>query len=171
MNRLIFVTGASGSGKTTALKQLEQTIGDSYTFFYFDSVGVPTPKEMEKQYGSGEEWQRQTTIFWTKKMMERAGDTVPVLDGQMRLAFITDACTANGVSDYTIILVDCDDAARRARLVGRAQEELANEQMMNWARYLRDEANSSQHAVIIDNSAMTVDQTCSALLEIIEKTK
>ena len=171
MNRLIFVTGASGSGKTTAIKQLEETTNDTYTFFYFDSLGVPTPEEMEKQYGSGEEWQRQTTNYWTKKMMKEPDNLVPVLGGQMRLSFITEACNANSVSEFIIILVDCDDEARRARLVGRGQAELANEQMMNWARYLRDEASVLEHAVILDNSAMTVDQTRTALIEVINKTK
>src|SRR5216683_2228979 len=139
MNKLIFVTGASGSGKTTALKQAEQATDNSFTFFYFDSVGVPTPEEMEKHHGSGEEWQRQTTVYWTQRMMEAADNSLPILDGQMRLAFIDEACVSNNVSEYSIILVDCSDEVRRSRLIGRGHEELANKQTMNWASYLRDE--------------------------------
>lgn len=33
-------------------------------FCYFDSVGVPTKEEMEKQYGSGENWQKATMRFF-----------------------------------------------------------------------------------------------------------
>ena len=59
----------------------------------------------------------------------------------MRIAFIHEALAVSGIEGARIILVDCDDATRRARLhTDRDQPELANEDTMAWGRYLRDEA-------------------------------
>jgi hypothetical protein len=59
----------------------------------------------------------------------------------MRIAFIREALAAYEITTAHVVLVDCDDATRTARLHGdRSQPELANPTMMNWARFLREEA-------------------------------
>jgi len=63
----IFITGASGVGKTTTVRMLEKEYSEKFTFYYFDSVGVPSNEEMIRVYGSGENWQRITTEKWVKK--------------------------------------------------------------------------------------------------------
>ena len=62
----------------------------------------------------------------------------------MRLAFLHEALDAAGLAGAHVILVDCDDETRTRRLVlERRQPELANPRTMNWARFLRREANAA----------------------------
>lgn len=49
MKKLIFLIGASGAGKTTAAKSLEErlrrgALGD-FVVYYFDRIGVPSEQE------------------------------------------------------------------------------------------------------------------------------
>jgi hypothetical protein len=57
MKTLIFVIGASGAGKTATLEALEAEKPENIVFCYFDRIGVPSPKEMSRDFGSGEDWQ------------------------------------------------------------------------------------------------------------------
>ncbi len=168
MNKIYFITGASGSGKTTTLKLLEEENKKNFAFCYFDSVGVPSGEEMEKQYGSGENWQKSMILFWVKEMKEKYLDQTPtILDGQMRISFIDEACKQNGVNEYVIILFDCSDMERTKRLIKRGHPELANPDMFNWAKYLRNEA-TNRGAIIIDTSNFSIEESKKTLLETLQ---
>lgn len=164
MHKLYFLIGASGAGKTTAAKALANQRAD-ITFCYFDSIGVPSSEEMIRDYGSGEEWQRAKTIEWVKTIKEKFLPTTPVvLDAQTRPSFITEACQINGVDNFDIILFDCSDKVRKQRLHIREQPELAHEQMMNWAKYLREQ---SADYTILDNSELSKEEMLKALDKLI----
>jgi hypothetical protein len=76
----------------------------------------------------------------------------------MRVAFIHEAAKAAKISDYTVILVDCDDLTRGHRLVTeRRQADLASDEMLNWARYLREEAQRNGDK-ILNTSAISVGE-------------
>jgi hypothetical protein len=145
MPSLVILTGASGSGKTTLARAVKQENLLNCEVVFFDSVGVPSDEEM-LAFGDGHQpggaWQRATTISWMERIavMLRAGASV-LFEGQMRIAFIQEALAITGIEGARIILVDCADATRFARLHGeRNQPELANDDMMSWSGYLRDEA-------------------------------
>lgn len=164
MNKLYFLIGASGAGKTTAAKSLAEKRAD-VAFCYSDSIGVPTPEEMIRDYGSGEEWQRANTIKWVGIMKERYLPTkITVLDSQTRPSFIKEACELNGIENFDIILFDCSDDIRTQRLHVREQPELADERMMNWAKFLREESNGF---TILDNSGLSKEETVEALDKLI----
>jgi adenylate kinase family enzyme len=162
MNKIYFLIGASGAGKTTALKELEKRNPPGFRFFYFDSIGVPSFEDMDKEYGSGEEWQRVKTIEWAKSLKNETGEGKMVLDGQTRPAFIEEGCKEAGITDYSIILFDCSDDVRRERLIGRGHPELASDAMMHWAGYLRENCKAEK-CTIIDNSSLSPMDTVSVL--------
>lgn len=145
---LVILTGASGSGKTTLARAVQQTGSAHGEVLFFDSVGVPSAEAM-RAFGDGHQpggaWQRATTLDWIKRIDARLKTGTSVLfEGQMRIAFIHEALALSGIEGAHIILVDCDDATRRARLhTDRNQPELANADMMAWSRYLRDEATQA----------------------------
>lgn len=166
MNKLFFVIGASGSGKTTIIKYLEKLMPE-YQMFYFDSIGVPSYEEMVEKYRSAEEWQRTKTFEWVKKIKEQTLITRPaILDGQIRPQFIKEACTHNQILNYGIILIDCSDEERIKRLTIRGQPELANQQMMDWAKYLRQ---NCQDCCILDNTLLNEKESALSLIEILKK--
>ncbi len=89
-----------------------------------------------------------------------------VLDGQTRPSFIAEACELIGADSRHIILITCAADVRRARLLKRGQPELANDQMMQWARYLAAETTRIG-GTIIDNDNLSVAETASALAQIV----
>jgi hypothetical protein len=162
MHRLYFVIGASGAGKTAAVRLIAARRPD-IVCRYFDTVGVPSDDEMARQHGSGEEWQRQSTIAWVSRIRhEWLGDAPVVLDGQTRPSFIADACVAAGLGDYRIVLFHCEDAVRERRLIARGQPGLANRKMAAWAAYLREQV-VLRHDTIIDTTALTVADAAGEL--------
>lgn len=166
-HKIYFVIGASGSGKTTALKRFERTIPESCTLLHFDSIGVPPFEEMEKEYGSIEEWQRIKTIDWVKKIAEeQLSSSNIIFDAQIRPSFIKEACDLYSV-DYEVILFDCSDTERKKRLISRGHPELADENMMNWSAFLRKECQKHHHK-IINNSHITPEQTLQLFNEWLE---
>jgi len=138
----VVLTGASGSGKTTIARCVQQHHSATHEVVFFDSAGVPSTEQMVSRYRSGESWQRATTMAWTVKIRGLLDAGRPVLfEGQMRIAFIIDALAEAGITGAQVILADCSDNVRHARLrTDRNQPELANPTMMSWARYLREEA-------------------------------
>lgn len=170
MKKLFFLIGSSGSGKTTAAKSIEAMRLNNLSVCYSDSIRVPSVEDMIKEYGNQEEWQKMNTTRWVKKIKEESLEDNDVLfDVQSRPSFIDEACANIGVMDYKIILFDCSDEERKRRLIKeRNQPELANDQMMNWAKYLRERCIGKNH-IIIDNTTLTPDESLKKLLGIIGK--
>jgi len=167
--RLIVLTGASGSGKTTIAKTIEQIAQTGIEVRFFDTIGVPSIEEMIERYGSPEDWQAAKTHEWfaTLAPLLRSGVSV-IFDGQMRIGFVEAAAAAADLDRPTIVLVDCDDEVRRRRrAVDRQQPELANADMMNWAAFLRREAIDDA-AIVLDTSVLSVDQSVHHILELMD---
>jgi RNase adaptor protein for sRNA GlmZ degradation len=159
MVRLIVLTGASGSGKTAIADAIETRHPGLADVFRFDRIGVPSPEAMVKGWGSGEAWQRATTLTWIARIAALRSSKRPVLfEGQMRLAFVQEGLKSAGVADSRLILLDCDDETRMHRLVAhRNQPELANPTMMNWAASLRREAHAGGYDVL-NTSKLSLEQ-------------
>ena len=155
---LVVLTGASGSGKTAIAEAITSRYFGHVDVYHFDRVGVPPLEQMIAKYGSGEVWQRATTFEW----MARLAAIPPIghrtlFEGQMRLSFVSEAAAAAGITNYALILVDCDDATRTRRLAfHRGSPDLANTTMMNWAMYLRDEAKQLR-CTILDTTLTSLE--------------
>lgn len=161
-NILVF-TGASGSGKTTAVKGLEARSLPNVRCFYFDQIGIPSMQQMQRDFGSPEAWQAAATKEWITRLAAQAvGNLVCVLDGQTRPSFVRAAVSELGNASARITLVECSPAVRRARLQLRGQPELATQDMENWAIYLRGQADALE-LPIINTSELTVDEVIDAL--------
>jgi adenylylsulfate kinase-like enzyme len=137
---IIFMTGASGAGKTTLLNALKNSPEYKQNIcLHFDNIGVPSEKEMTKQYGSPSEWQRAMTHVWIEKINAEYQDTkFVIIEGQVNLDYIEEAFRNNNSNQYKMILVHCDKLVRHQRLnQNRNQPELVNDDLDKWADFLR----------------------------------
>ena len=166
MHTMYFVIGASGSGKTSAVRELERSSRPGLKTFFFDSIGVPSEQERIERWGTGDGWQRAMTIEWMKRIRGELANSKAVLDGQTRPSFIAEACEIHEVEFYKVILIDCSEHVRKTRLLQRGQPELANERMMEWARYLKRETMKIG-GEIIQNDELSVGETAAALKTIV----
>jgi shikimate kinase len=155
----VVLIGASGAGKTTIARAIARRHAGDVDVFHFDRIGVPSEDQMIAEFGSGEGWQLAKTIEWMVKLapLSRSGRRL-LFEGQTRLTFLAEGAEAAGSPAYVPILVDCDDETRSRRLsIERQQPALANENMTNWARYLRHEAEKSA-CEILDTSILSLEQ-------------
>jgi RNase adaptor protein for sRNA GlmZ degradation len=160
---LVVLTGASGAGKTAIAIEVERLNQPDLLVFRFDTIGIPSLEEMAS-YGTGDQpggaWQRAMTLAWFERIKPvlEAGTNV-LFEGQMRIAFIREALAASRIESARIVLVDCNDEVRIARLTHhRLQPELAHANMMNWARYLLEEADQ-EGCEILDTSSLSLKES------------
>lgn len=164
LKKIVFLIGASGAGKTTVTKQLAQRNIPHFKILYFDSIEVPTMQQMEEQYGGPEHWQKIKTMEWIDTIHSQYLPHTQVLfDGQMRPSFIKEACQKKRIKNFEIILFDCSDAERKKRLIERGHEGLADDNMMNWARYLRRECQARGYPSL-DTTSISVEEATGWLL-------
>lgn len=165
MPRILVVTGASGAGKTEAVRALEARRLPGIACFYFDSIGVPSAEAMARDHGGGEQWQADETAGWIACLADLPDDAirVAVLEGQMRPSVVVRVRERPGTPSIDVVLLDCSSEFRNARLRDfRQQPELASPRMDNWAAYLRGQADALGLPVI-DTTGLTVEQTATRL--------
>lgn len=123
---------------------------------------------MIKEYGSPSEWQRATTDIWVKKLLtEYIEKKLILFEGQVNLAFIESAFQKHNFKNYAIILVHCDTKHRHERLhINRNQPELVNQDMDNWAEFLKKQA-LSMNIPILDSGAMDSNEMVEWLVSYI----
>lgn len=172
MKKVYFITGASGVGKTSLVSSLKEKFKNkkNWIFLYFDSIDIPTQKEMIEQFGSVENWQKEKTFEWIKKIIGEYKDKeIIIFEGQVNLQFIKDGFAENNFSNYEIILVDCNEDVMGKRLLKyRNQPDLVNENMKNWLIYLRNQARNF-NTPIIDTSDRTKDEVTKEFMKILVK--
>ena len=160
--RILFVIGASGAGKTAAVEALASRNLPQVKCYFFDHIGVPSPEEMHRDFGGGEQWQAHATTQWVDKLASQPEGGVAVLDGQTRPTFIAAALAHTPAVQARTVLLDCTPDVRATRLAHRGQPELATAQMNSWAAYLRGQADALGIPVI-DTSEHSIDHVAGLL--------
>src|SRR5215510_3183243 len=114
---ILIVTGASGVGKTSAVRCLESRYRADVRCFYFDQIGVPSVEIMKSEFGGGEGWQAHATRQWISRLaIDELRGYVSVLDGQTRPSFVRSAAARFPSVHFRIVLLDCNPGVRRVRV-------------------------------------------------------
>ncbi|MEL7425931.1 MAG: AAA family ATPase [Bacteroidota bacterium] len=145
---IIAISGASGVGKTTALKTLAEKLADNpkIKVLHFDDMGMPNWDEVEDP----QKWQEDATVAWVDKLVKTAREeNVHVLfEGSTDFRFYVQGFEQNGFSDYQLFLFDCSEETMKTRLIQRGQAELYQPDMVGWLNYLRREAIAQEIEII-----------------------
>ena len=163
---ILFVVGASGVGKTAAVRTLEARRMTGVRCYFFDSIGIPTAEVIEQEWGSGEKFQEEMTKSWIERLATNEDNAeVAVLDGQTRPSFIQPHLARAGIGHACLLMLDCVTTVRNARLRGpRGQPELASDTMGAWAAYLRGQADALGLRVL-DTSDISIEEVADVLQE------
>ena len=163
---ILFVVGASGVGKTAAVRTLEARRMTGVRCYFFDSIGIPTAEVIEQEWGSGEKFQEEMTKSWIERLATNEDNAeVAVLDGQTRPSFIQPHLARAGIGHACLLMLDCVTTVRNARLRGpRGQPELASDTMDDWAAYLRGQADALGLRVL-DTSHISIEEVADVLQE------
>jgi len=120
-----------------------------WSFFHFDSIGVPSVAEMKEEFGTPSRWQEVKTDDWIEKLVNQCHEEKIFFEGQVNLEFIRKAFEKHNFENYKIILLDCTEKEMGDRLADkRGQPDLFNNQMINWLRFLRNQARELGAKVI-----------------------
>ncbi len=154
---IIAITGASGVGKTTALKALAETLADNQQvkIFHFDDMGMPNWDEVPDTV----KWQEEATVAWIDKLVKIARtEKVHILfEGSTDFRFYIQGFEKNDYNDYKLFLFDCSEETMKNRLIQRGQAELYQPQMVGWLNYLRREA-LAQEIEIINTEQLSITE-------------
>lgn len=171
-NPFVILTGASGVGKTTIAEAIEK-LDPGISVYQGDKVGPP-PAEILSDFGPatgpGGAAQRGFALYWIGQISKHSSARPVLLDTQCRIAFLQEALSLHRISWARIVLVECNDSVRDARLVDdRRQPELANEDMANWSRYLHQEAVDAG-IEILDTGSVSLTQAVARICSYLKKT-
>jgi GTPase SAR1 family protein len=168
MNKIFFITGASGVGKTTLLEQFKQKYAHkNWGFLHFDSIGVPEASSMVKEYGSQAAWQEAMTMNWIESLIHKYNFDCIFFEGQVNLNFIKQGFVRHNFTNYKIILVDAAEEEMAYRLTHqRLQPDLLNDDMKNWLKFLRQQAQA-QNVPIIDTTGKSSEVVLAEFEKII----
>jgi broad-specificity NMP kinase len=167
--RIITITGASGTGKTS-LSQAYHDAHRNIPFYRFDTVGVPSEEKMIADYGSGEEWQRQMTIEWMKRIAaDNANADWVLFEGQTRPQFINEAYRNAGIEGSYILCLWCNVSTMKQRLLHqRQQPDLFHDQMINWGNMLRKWSEECENGVVVDTSGNDAEKNLANITAAID---
>ena len=95
---MVVLTGASGSGKTTIARAIEQRHANLATVLFFDCIGIPPVEQRIAEYGSGEAWQKATTLRWMERIAAMQQDRDILFEGQTRISFLREGIASAGIA-------------------------------------------------------------------------
>ena len=163
---IVFLTGASGTGKTTLVERMEQDVPTYADYNHFDDIGVPEMEELKTMVN----WQEITTHSWIERLVAEENERVVILEGSANIRYIIEGFQKQKYTDYLVLLIDCEESTMVERLQQRGQPELANPDMKNWLRYLRNQATKFKVAVI-DTTDIKVNEAIQQIFKKIESAK
>lgn len=126
MNKVYFVAGASGSGKTAIMSDLKKILGDTVSVCDFDDIGVPE--------GADKKWRQESTEKWLQKLLRENKDTC--LLGQIVLGELLACPSAKLIDKVNFCLLEVSDFERIQRLKKRNTYG-TDQNMLNWSSWLR----------------------------------
>lgn len=165
--KFIFVTGASGVGKSTIIDHLKKFSPPEIAYYHSDSIKVPSMEEMFQLFGSYEKWQEDRVKTWLEKLLNIRDKNLIFFEGSFNPDFIDFKELKKHNINYQIICITLDRKARGNRLVyQRDQEELVSQDMENWQNLLIQQTLAHQGDIIYLTNE-TIEQAADKIITLV----
>lgn len=140
---IFFITGTSGSGKSTVMEHLKKQLPESnFAVHDFDEVGVPSDADQA--------WRMATTQYWVEKAQcYAAQNKVTVICGVTVPSEVIDAVKGTALQPCFAFL-KIDDAVIKQRLQERGWSEQLIQDNINWAHALESQVRATKQHLILE---------------------
>ena len=137
---LLSVTGASGTGKSTALDLLREVdFGTPVVCVEFDSIGVPE--------GADTAWRHDATERWVRVALEAQSRREHVLlFGQVPPGELLAVPSAEQLDGIAICVLAASPQVQEARLIGRGEPADSLVHHLRFGQWFRRHSEDPQHA-------------------------
>lgn len=142
---IFFITGTSGSGKTTVMEHLKEQLPPSHFVVHdFDEVGVPSDADQT--------WRIATTQYWVEKAQQYAAQNkVAVVCGVTVPSEVLQTIKDTALQPCFAFL-KIDVATIKQRLQARGWHEQLIQDNINWAHFLESAVRATKHHLAIESS-------------------
>lgn len=123
---LIFVAGASGSGKTACIPELRKLFPEA-EIYDFDEIGVPPNPDKA--------WRQRATEQWLGRYLSGSSKRLMIICGQIVAGEILACPSGLKIIPINMIFLDVSDPERICRLRMRGDNDI-NQHILNWAAWL-----------------------------------
>lgn len=155
---IFFITGTSGSGKSTVIELLKaQLPATHFSVHDFDEVGVPVDADAL--------WRQKTTDYWLQQAAYHAQQNKVTIIGGVTVPceVLSSAYKPNVPIHFGFIKIN--DQTLEKRLKDRIWSDKLIEGNRNWSRYLEQEVEKQKNHFILDVSHMTPVQVAASCIE------
>lgn len=155
----VFLTGASGSGKSFVAKTLIPVTSEKITYCAYDQW-------QWNNVGTNVEQSLPITRDWIAKEVQTISGKLAICDSLHQPDMSRQAALLEGIAHPIVIHLTCDAPVRLDRLLRlRSQPELATQGTLDWAEMLDDKAR--EMGIPIINTGQPTEQVTSAIRAII----
>lgn len=155
---IFFITGTSGSGKSTIMEHLKKQLPESHFVVHdFDEVGVPSDADQA--------WRIATTQHWIEQAQQYAAQNkVAVICGVTVPTEVTEAVKDTALQPF-FSLLKIDDATITQRLQARGWHEQLIQDNINWAHFLESEVRATKQPLILKTENSSLQDAAFRLAE------
>lgn len=160
MNKIIFITGSCGVGKTSIVPLLKETLSD-YDIYDFDELGVPENPPLS--------WRHETTKHWLKVARENLENNKSTIISGLSIPSEIEEFAKDLLDKIYMILLDIsiDEREKRLKLRTADEELICDLEEVEGLRKWVPESNLKGKE-ILDVTHLSIEETAEKIVKIVE---
>lgn len=162
---IVFISGLSGTGKSTIVKYFKNHPVDSWLFYDYDKGELPVPDNESEHLN----WRKLQSEYWLKVAINNSQNNINtcVLGMALYPADTYKLSSAKVFSDNIhFALIDCDDIERKKRLFNRGTPHHWQGEKDFYAEFRK--VNAAHRGKTFDTTNKTVEETAAEIKEWLE---